>query len=337
MSAFRPGAFRWPLVLLWLFAGVASLRAHQLGVDNVVLQEMADHEYRLTYKASPGSVEAQGRPVLPPHCQWNEESEGTASGVVGLKFFSGDRPLSADDTILLPWKRNGVLFTVFWRDGTQARQFFMSGPDGIRVEMGMLKAGSGSFRQTAWRYTELGIGHILRGLDHLLFVAGLLLLVKGTRRLVWTITAFTLAHSLTLALSVLGQMRLPMELVDTLVALSIVFLAVENVAAWRGKLTLAARFPWLVSFGFGLVHGLGFAGALNSLGLPAREIPAALLFFNCGVEIGQLLFVAAWFVLAAAGRRLMLAVPPRAKLASIYGLGILASCWFLDRAVALFH
>ncbi len=319
------------LAFLYLTGGFAG--AHALGVDTVVLQEFAGNEYRLSYSASPGSVEAQGRPVLPAHCQWSEESEGEASGIVGLKFTSGDQPLSAEDKILLPWKRNGVLVTAFWKDGTQARQFFMSGSEGIPVELGMLKAGSGNFGQTAKRYTALGIGHILRGFDHLLFVAGLLLLVRGGRRLFWTITAFTLAHSITLALTVIGHLSMPSTLVDALVALSIVFLAVENVYARRGRQTLAARYPWLVSFGFGLVHGLGFAGALSSLGLPDREIPLALLFFNGGVEIGQLIFVAIWFGVAGTIRRF--ASNPRTALAGIYALGILSSCWFLNRVVEL--
>jgi hypothetical protein len=254
-----------------------------------------------------------------------------------MKFSSGDKPLLAGDSILLPWKRNGVLVTAFWRDGSQARQFFMSGSEGIVVELGLLKAGSGNLRETAQRYIQLGIGHILKGLDHLLFVAGLLLLVRGRRRLVMTITAFTLAHSITLALSVAGQLRLPAGLVDALVALSIVFLAVENVYQWRGTSTLAARYPWIISFGFGLVHGLGFAGALNSLGLPDGEIPAALAFFNCGVEIGQLAFVAAWLGLAWALRQLAVPLGRRPALAGIYGLGIVSSCWFLDRVVQLFR
>lgn len=335
MNLRRARLFWLPLALFWLLGGML-LHAHQLGVDNVNLEDLGHHQYRLSYQASPGSVEAQGRPVLPAGCQWNEESEGTASGVVGLNFTSVDRPLSADDKILLPWKRNGVLFTVYWLNGEQSRQFFMCGDDGILIDLGMLKAGSGNFQQTAKRYTQLGISHILRGLDHLLFVAGLLLLVKGTRRLVLTITAFTVAHSVTLALSVLGHLQLPTALVDTWVALSIVFLAVENVYAKRGKSTLAASYPWLVSFGFGLVHGLGFAGALTSLGLPTNEIPSALLFFNCGVEIGQLIFVGIWFGILWACRQLTLKIPQRATLAAIYGLGIISSCWFLDRVLLLF-
>ncbi|MGC4014805.1 MAG: HupE/UreJ family protein [Luteolibacter sp.] len=324
-------------IALILSSLVMPLRAHQLGVDNVNLQEFEGNQYRLSYMASPGSAEAQGRPILPQGSQWNEESEGAGSGTIGLNFTSGDRPLSSEDKILLPWKRNGVLFTVYWKNGTQARQFFMSGGEGILIDMGMLKAGSGNSFQTAKRYVLLGVGHILRGFDHLLFVLGLLLLVKGTRRLVLTITAFTLAHSVTLAMSVLGQLRLPTGLVDTIVAMSIVFLAVENVYAWRGRETLAAKKPWLVSFGFGLVHGLGFAGALNSLGLPTAEIPSALLFFNCGVEIGQLIFVAAWFSLAGALKLLQVRIPRGVRIGTIYALGILSSCWFLDRTIAMFH
>ena len=188
----------------------------------------------------------------------------------------------------------------------------------------------------ARRYTQLGIEHIGKGLDHLLFVAGLLMLVRGKKRLLLAITAFTLAHSITLALSVLGHVKLELTLVDCLIALSIVFLAEENLHVRQGRMGLSARWPWIASFGFGLIHGIGFADALNALGMPQREIPPALLFFNIGVEIGQLMFVALWFAVLGTLRRLAIKLPPLLAPAPAYGLGIVGAWWFVERAVALF-
>ena len=309
--------------------------AHQLGVDRVTLQELEDNQYRIAYNVQPGTPEALNQPVLPPRCQWDETASTTIFSA-GLLFTTADRPLGAGDSILLPWRRNGVIFAVFWKDGTQAQQFFLSGPEGITVELSQLKAGSGGFASMAKRYTQLGIEHIGKGLDHLLFVAGLLMLVRGRRRLLLAITAFTLAHSITLALSVLGHVRIELTLVDCLIALSIVFLAEENLHMQKGRLGLSARWPWIASFGFGLIHGIGFADALNALGMPQREIPPALLFFNVGVELGQLMFVALWFAVLGTLRRLAFKLPATLSPASAYGLGIAGAWWFVERLVALF-
>lgn len=322
--------------IVFILGASMPVQAHQLGVESVVLEEFGDHEYRISYTASPGSEEANGLPILPSHCQWSEEAESAPSGTMGLVFTSNSQSLSPEDTILLPWKRNGVLFTAVWKNGTQARQFFASSPEGIYIEMALLKASSGNLVQTAKRYTVLGIDHILKGVDHLLFVFGLLLLAKGAKRLALTITAFTVAHSITLALSVLGHARLPSGFVDVVVALSIVFVAVEIIHAQRGRETLSSRYPWLVSFGFGLIHGLGFAGALNALGLPREEIAPALLFFNVGVEIGQLLFVAVWLGALVAARSISLTMPRRLAWAPVYALGIFSSYWFLELTVKMF-
>ena len=144
----------------------------------------------------------------------------------------------------------------------------------------------------AWGYVSLGIGHILYGIDHLLFVLGLLLIVRGARLLLKTITAFTLAHTITLGLAVFGVAHVAPTPVEAVIALSIVFLAVELAQSHRGKEGLTFRQPWIVAFAFGLLHGFGFAGTLSRLGIPSRDIPQALLFFNLGVESGQLAFVA---------------------------------------------
>jgi hydrogenase/urease accessory protein HupE len=145
-------------------------------------------------------------------------------------------------------------------------------------------------------YTTLGIEHILTGFDHLCFVLALVLIVGFNRRLFWTVTAFTLAHSITLALATLGVIHIPRRPVEAAIALSIVFVASEVVQQRHGRAGWAAKWPWLVAFSFGLLHGLGFAGALAEIGLPTNSIPLALFFFNVGVELGQLLFIAAVFV-----------------------------------------
>lgn len=184
-------------------------------------------------------------------------------------------------------------------------------------------------------YTWLGIEHILLGVDHLLFVAALVMLVRGHRQLLLTITAFTIAHSITLALATLGVLDVPGPPVEASIALSIMFVAVEILRRHQGHPSLASERPWLVAFSFGLLHGLGFAGALAEVGLPDNSIPLALLFFNIGVEIGQLLFVALLLATAALVRRFAGTVDARlAIVAPAYAIGGLASFWLVDRVVA---
>ncbi|MDF2231262.1 HupE/UreJ family protein [Albimonas sp. CAU 1670] len=186
-------------------------------------------------------------------------------------------------------------------------------------------------------YVSLGVSHILEGIDHLLFVLALVLLVRGRRRLLWTITAFTLAHSLTLAAATLGWLSLPSAPVEAVIALSIVFLAWELTLPPERRDPLAERAPALIAFGFGLVHGLGFAGALGEIGLPPGDIPLALFAFNLGVELGQLLFVGA--VLALAWAAATAAPILRARSASLsraagYGIGGVAAFWVIERVAA---
>jgi hydrogenase/urease accessory protein HupE len=187
-------------------------------------------------------------------------------------------------------------------------------------------------------YTILGIEHILSGFDHLLFVLALVLLVQGTRRLLVTITAFTAAHSLTLAGATLGWVQVPGPPVEASIALSIVFVASEIVHARQGRYSVTQHYPWVVAFTFGLLHGFGFAGALAEVGLPQSSIPIALLFFNVGVEIGQLLFVGAVLAVIAAGcragPRLRLSEPAWIWRVAPYAVGGLASFWLVERIAA---
>ena len=184
-------------------------------------------------------------------------------------------------------------------------------------------------------YVALGVEHILGGVDHLLFVFALFLLVGATRRLVGTISAFTLAHSLTLALATLGVVHVPAKPVEAVIALSIVFVAAEIVHERAGRPGVTAARPWLVAFVFGLLHGLGFAGALAEVGVPSHAIPLALLAFNVGVELGQLAFVAALVAATALFARLRIPRPAWSADAAPYAIGVVAAYWTIARLALL--
>jgi len=185
--------------------------------------------------------------------------------------------------------------------------------------------------EIAWSYTVLGIEHILGGIDHLLFVLALLLVVRGGKRIIATITAFTVAHSLTLVAATVGWLNVPGPPVEAIISLSIVFVASEVIHGLRGRPGLTARAPWVVAFSFGLLHGLGFAGALAEVGLPQTAIPLALLMFNIGVELGQLMFVSAMLFLKYAVSRLPGREPEWATAVTAYMIGSVAAFWTIER------
>jgi hydrogenase/urease accessory protein HupE len=220
-----------------------------------------------------------------------------------------------------------VLVRVSRRDGATSTSLVRPARPWIEIA-----AVPGAFA-VAGAFLVHGVEHILGGFDHLLFVFGLLLLVRGGWMLMKTVTAFTLAHSITLALAALGVVRIPGPPVEATIALSILLLAVEIARRDRGQPSLTVRRPWVVAFGFGLLHGVGFAGALAAIGLPQRDLPLALLTFNIGVEIGQLIFVGA--VLAARALLLRCRLPEfavrYAQPAASYALGTLAAFWFFER------
>ncbi len=204
-------------------------------------------------------------------------------------------------------------------------------------------AASQGIASVAGAYFMLGIEHILFGTDHLLFVLGLMLMVRDRWMLLKTITAFTVAHSITLAAATLGFVSVPGPPIEAAIALSIVLVAVEIVNARRGTPSLAARWPWLIAFSFGLLHGFGFAGALAEIGLPHHAIPIALLLFNVGVEIGQLAFVAAVLTAGAIlSRAMMLRPTPPQLLQTVnrfdviagYAIGVMAAFWLIERTCA---
>lgn len=188
--------------------------------------------------------------------------------------------------------------------------------------------------EVAWSYLVLGVEHILAGIDHLLFVLALLLIVRGSWRIVATITAFTIAHSITLVAATLGWVHVPGPPVEAIIALSIVFVAAEVVHGLRGKRGLTARAPWVVAFSFGLLHGLGFAGALAEVGLPQKAIPVALLMFNVGVELGQLFFVLAVLSLGTLLARVVATRPAWTTTAAAYVIGAVAAFWTVERVAS---
>lgn len=187
------------------------------------------------------------------------------------------------------------------------------------------------------QYIQLGIWHIWTGIDHLLFVFGLLLLVKGKRKLFFTITAFTLAHSITLALATMHIVQIAAAPVEAIIALSIMFLAIELLRHYKGNNGLTYHYPWIVAFTFGLLHGFGFAGALAEVGLPQKNIPFALVLFNVGVEVGQLIFVLVILTIAFFLQKPLKKLPHWSLQLPPYIIGGLASFWFIERVVAMFY
>lgn len=229
----------------------------------------------------------------------------------------------------LPSGITDVLVRVERADGTtQVTRLLPSNPTFV-VEA---SAGPGEVART---YLVLGVQHILIGVDHLLFVLALLLVVKGVRRVVTTVTAFTIAHSITLAAATLGLVRVPSPPVEAVIALSIVFVAAEIVHGVQGRPGLTARWPWVVAFTFGLLHGFGFAGALSEIGLPQNAIPIALFFFNVGVELGQLLFVGVFAIGALLVARAGILRSRWMEVAPAYAIGSIAMFWVLQRVAAL--
>jgi hydrogenase/urease accessory protein HupE len=211
-------------------------------------------------------------------------------------------------------------------------------------EIVRLKPESPSFvvkgAQTGWEvthtYFRLGVDHILSGLDHLLFVFALILLIRDRWMLIKTITAFTLAHSITLAGASLGYFSLPQKPVEATIALSIAFVASELIKIKPGERRLSEAYPWVVAFAFGLLHGFGFAGALKEIGLPQSDVPLALLTFNLGVEAGQLLFVATVLVLFMCVNAVVKVPLAPARLSAAYLIGTAAMLWFVARLDSFF-
>ncbi len=316
-------------VLLLLFIQISS-QAHEVRPGYLDVNETGINQHHVTWKVpSIGGRPLPVEPRFPTHCEVMQAAERQ----------SLDRSVVSKATVLCQSSLAGatiefagldatltdVLVRVSLLDGEL--QALRATPDNPVVTVAV----AGAARSVAETYFVLGVEHILLGIDHLLFVFALVLIIKTTRRLVATITAFTLAHSITLVSASLGWVNLPGRPVEAVIALSIVFLASEIANRQEGVPSQTERRPWIVAFLFGLLHGFGFAGALTEIGLPNQDVPTALLTFNLGVEAGQLLFLGV--VLALLGLIKKTGLRDKFDTLASYVIGTTASFWLIERLV----
>ncbi len=331
----------WRLIVFLTACLGASLvpgpaRAHDARPLSILIAERQEHVYFVEVRVPP-SVESDNRPSVswPAGCSVRAGSTPDAAG-------AGSETMLLSCPAGLEGQRIGVQYKLFNPSlSTLFRLSSASGTTRTAVlppdQAEWIVPAATNWRNVARDYFILGVKHIASGIDHLLFVAGLLLLARTARRVCMAVTGFTLAHSVTLSLSALGLVRLPVAPIEAGIALSILFLARE--IARPDPESFARRFPLVVSSSFGLLHGFGFAAALSEVGIPSHEIAPALLFFNAGVEAGQLAFIACVCTLVAAGygaARLAGVQPVRLALRRVeaigaYALGVPASFWLFQR------
>lgn len=319
----RGGLLAALFAALLLCLGGRWASAHELSMAALELQELRPGQFISRWIMTPGFDTDTLKPVFPEHCRWDPPAlDCGARGLTGTLGFEG-----------LGSRQSAVMYRVTRLDGsTQTYTLTASHPTlTIVADPNSLAA----WTELATSYIGIGIDHILLGVDHLLFVLGLIWLVHSTPMLIKTITSFTIAHSLSLAAATFGWIGVPERSVNAAIALSIVFVGVELVRAYRGERGLTARHPWVVAFAFGLLHGLGFANALSVLGIPRATLPYALLFFNVGVEIGQIAFVFLVLALRWAHRTVEVRLPAWGELLPAYVVGTAGSFWLLTRLVKI--
>lgn len=325
----------WPLLVVLLAAGpwhVPAARAHDTRPAYLEIDAEAPERYALLWRTPvlsgmrlavvlglPEGMRTVGQPTKRefPDSVVEQRVIEVSNGLTGKRIvFHGLETTITD-----------VLVRVQQLDGTHTITLIHPSQPWleIRASRGLLAI--------AGAYLRHGVEHILFGYDHLLFVLALCLLVPSRRTLIATITAFTLAHSITLAVATLGVLHLPAAPIEATIALSIVLLACELLGRQRSQESLTRRWPWVVAFCFGLLHGLGFASALADLGLPPGDVPLALLAFNAGVELGQLAFITVVLALIQLAERIRIpaAIRSHARPAAAYTIGTVASFWFFER------
>jgi len=332
--------------LAWLAVGLcaAPATAHRLSPAFFGLTETAADHFTVRWKVSiSGGLAAVLEPQIPAGCTLTEDVRTYVVDDVRFQHAATDCPGGlAGKTFTvagLPQTQTDVLLRIDYLDGSASNQRLTPAAPTVTIPP------RPSMLEVVGTYLVIGVEHILLGIDHLLFVLALLLLVQGLGRLVATVTAFTVAHSITLGAATLGFVHVPSAPVEAIIALSILFLAAalarghiatQRSATQPADADLTGRFPWLVAFAFGLLHGFGFAGALSEVGLPEEAVPLALLFFNVGVELGQLVFIAAVLGLGWLVRRSATRVPTKWRPAVAYGIGSVAAFWAVERTLAIF-
>ena len=318
--AARPMLVALMLLLGALMMPTPSASAHEASMAVMSLREIVPGRYVGAWSMPPTDQSLQ--PIFPPHCRWNApELNCGERGLVGRLSFMG-----------LGSKQSVATIRVLPRDGS-VQAYTVSAAHPVVMVARDPGRDLAVWLDLADTYVNLGIDHILRGIDHLLFVLGLIWLVRRGWMLVHTITAFTVGHSLSLAAATFGWVGVPERPLNAAIALSIVFVGVEIVKLQRGQAGLTARYPWVVAFAFGLLHGLGFATALTTLGIPQATLPIALLFFNVGVEIGQLIFVLVVLLLIWAHRQAEAMLPRWGNALPAYAIGSISTFWFLSRVL----
>jgi len=314
--------------------GPAPAAAHEVRPGYLELRETAPGVFRVLWKKpARGDMILKIDPVFPDSCAVAGIGSGTIRGgaYVARATLECEGGLTGKTIEIagLEATLTDVLVKVYYANGLE--ETHLVHPNSTSAVIG----GPGSVVQRIGAYARLGIQHIALGVDHLLFVLGLLLIVSSPMMLLKTITSFTLAHSITLGIATLGFANAPALPLNAVIALSILFLGPEIVRVWRGETSFTIRHPWVVAFAFGLLHGFGFASGLTAMGLPQTEIPLALLFFNVGVELGQLAFVLFVLALVRSFRTLEIRWPRWAELFPGYAVGTLGAFWFIQRTVIL--
>jgi hydrogenase/urease accessory protein HupE len=324
----RIGVF---LLYIVCFHSTGSLKAHEIRPAFLQIVQVQQNSYEVYWKVpSLGDAVPKIQPVFPTgftmeNLKLPKQIQGS---VIYYYRITSDQALEGKEIYIEGLNKTliDVLVTVEFLNGEKATLLLQPNLDTIMIPY---KTTAISVIKT---YMILGIEHILLGIDHLLFVLALILITKGKWKILKTITAFTIAHSITLSLAALGYANFPGPPVEAVIALSIVFLALEILKNLKGEATLTSHKPWIVAFTFGLLHGFGFAGALTDIGLPQQEIPLALAFFNIGVEIGQIMFVIV--VLLALGMiNLKRNWPEYLKKVPAYAIGSIAAFWMIQRIV----
>ena len=321
------------IIILFLFTLLISIKSwsHEIRPAFLQIMQTSETTYEVFWKVpSMGNAVPKIHPIFSSYFtveELNRPNQIPGSVIYSYKI-SSDKPLQGSVLSIEGLNKTLIdaLVTVTYLNGEKVTLMLQPDKDASIIP------GETSTYDVIKTYSKLGIEHIILGIDHLLFVLALIIITKGKWKIIKTITAFTIAHSITLSLAVLGIVNFPVPPVEAVIALSIVFLAVEIVKNQNGQETLTSRKPWLVAFTFGLLHGFGFAGALANIGLPQQDIPFALAFFNVGVEIGQVAFI-----IVVLGIIKMLSYkkdwPVFVQKTPAYVIGSLASFWLVERVL----
>jgi hydrogenase/urease accessory protein HupE len=328
----RLSPWRSALICL-LLVSAGAVEAHEVRPAYLQIDETAPDRFDVLWKQpANGTLAVHLEPTLSNHLLENRKpsAEFTSTSFVIRQWekLPATRDSFDGATVRIDGLENTItdaLVNISFLNGQQVQTVLKPSAPELLVHL------KGAGKMPVPAYLGLGVEHILTGFDHLSFVLGLVLLIHGRWKLLKTITAFTVAHSITLAAAALGHVHVSPPVIESLVALSIVFVAVELGRAYRGHDGLTVHYPWLIAFTFGLLHGFAFAGSLADIGLPRHNIPGALLLFNCGVEIGQLLFVGAVLIIIYALHRTPMPRLRYVRWAAPYAIGTLASYWMFER------